>query len=701
MRNGQAFGRADVVRAWALSLAMLALRHTAAALADDPIPVQRPPLRIEITRDSTPETATVRQDVAVNGKIKEVFQDVSIAFEPEKNLGQVKLVSAATGDALSVGVDARSPVYLKRSPNKITNTEDGWISLHVSDPKSLKPGVYRGQLTAVLRDYDQVMNAAIAANWDIELVVHGRRLVALDFDRASGGKLRVGTPASLLARVDTVGCDLGKGFLKLDWSAPGEERQRALYIPLPLERALDPAAAFKTDSEQGCHPQWRDSPMETIVTPLSGEGASSAAGQQYEVRVVAPDCFLPGQMQAAVEWEQANSAPSAERLTLSTKPTPVLPGALVHPRIAFVNERVKVLVRTDQDFGANLPLQVSQPDGKTAPVEMVKRKQQAGAQGTVVEYAGSYVPAVMGAYQLVWPETDQRDAVVQNLGEPPGFQACFGADQYTQTVEVFAGAPPFWITENLGWNVTSPDACRFWYAPQLLRNASLEAVTLFRGRPGEQLAPYDPETAPLVRFALAPEQAPPNPAEGDKDPKKPPAPKVAAAGERWPMGSSPDNAAWLDLTVDLDREAEGHPRHTPAEYDFTQRFILHVQDTRGVPMVRIAQVPLHVQVSTAGQYYRRIGIGLGIVLAILVAGIIMFRKAAGSGGAKSRGPAPPDPMAQMAEGGIFSASAPPPRSVADDNVFSGGGMSGGAEPAARPGADKPPAQAPDTSDPWD
>jgi hypothetical protein len=621
--------------------------------------VPRPPLRIEITRSSTPEIAVAEQTVAINEKIAEVFQDESVVFDPTENLDQVRLVCQATGDVLKIGIDKRSPVYLERSLHKLRKDQPGRIAIRVTDPKSLKPGVYRGQLSAVLRDYNQTMNASIRALWDIEIAVHGRRLASLAFDRAQNGNLRVGTPASLVVRLNTVGCDMGEGFLRLDWWAPNEARQRALYLNLPLERPLDPAAAFGESDSQGCHPQWRDSAVATDVREV-GDAASAAEtlDRQYEVRVAAPDCFLPGTMKAEVQWKQAEAAPEPAPLRLATADTAVLPGMLAHPRLAFLHERVVLLVRTDGDLGEKLPLIVSQPDGKPAPVELLRRRQTAGVQGGLVEYAGAFYPQMFGTHQLAWPDGERREEL-QVLGEPPSFQACFGADRSTSQVEVFAGAPPIWVTENLGWRVVLPAACRFWYSPQALRTASLDSGTLFRGRPGEQLARHDPQNQPLVSFAPSgdpsQEQETPSAAQSAAGSGK-------AGGAPWMLGSSQERPLSLDLTVDLMREEPpGHPRHTTGEYAFNQRMLLHAYDTRGEPLVRVATIPLQVKVSTAAEYYFVYGIIAAVGLGLLILAIVMWRKAAGPRQPRRPATATTDPMAHLDDDdGFFSSKAPAP-----------------------------------------
>jgi hypothetical protein len=687
------------VRAGAF-LFWLIVASAAALGADEPIPVPRPPLRIEITRSSTPDTAVAEQTVAINEKIAEVFQDESVVFDPTENLDQVQLVCEATGETLKIGLDKRSPVYLERSLHKLRKDEPGRIAIRVTDPQSLKPGVYRGQLSAVLRDFNQTMNASIRAIWEIEIAVHGRRLTSLAFEKAQSGKLRVGVPASLVLRVNAVGCDLGEGFLRLDWWA-GDDRQRALYLNLPVEKPLDPAASFGENDPQGCHPQWRDSPVWTDVEEVSAaEGASGGTSdRQLELRVAAPDCFLPGMMKAEVTWKQDDAAPNPAPVQQVTADTPVLPGVLAHPRLAFLNERVVVLVRADRDLGETLPLIVSQPDGKPAPVELTRRRQQTGSQGGLVEYVGSFYPRMMGSHQFAWPDTEQRAASVEALGEPPGFLACFGAEQSVPQVEVFAGAPPFWVTENLGWRVVRPTACRFWYSPQALRAASLESVALFRGRPGEQLARHDSQVEPLVTYAppgeeVAEEETP------AKTPQKPAPKKPSAPSEPWMVGSSPEKALALDLTVDLVRSEEpGHPRHTTGEYDYIQRLLIHAQDTRGEPLVRMAAIPLHVKVSTAGQYYRRIAIFVGAALALIIVAVVLWRKAAGPRTSHKSAAAAPDPMAHLGEDGFFSKSAPAPVSGA---AAAEHGMEGGSPPGEGNSPEEPePPPEEDQPDMWD
>ncbi len=619
--------------------------------AQEPIPVPRPPLRIEIKRGSTAATAQIRQVVAINEKIAEIFQDQPVEFDPTQGIERVKLVCEETGKTLQVGVDQRSPVYIERSLHRLRQGEPGFIAVRVSDPASLAPGVYRGKLSTILRLPDQSMNQSIEAIWNIELAVHGRSLIGVEFEHAgSNQRLRVGTPASLVARVNTVGCDLGEGFLKLDWWSPGEPRQRALYLKLPAEKTIDPLSAFTEKGEQGGHPQWRDSPLWTEVRELSRAPAQAgaAANRLYAVHVFAPDCFLPGAMQAEVTWRQADTAAQTAELQAATPVTPVSSGVLTHPRLAFAGERVKFLVRTDQDLGPALKLLVASPDGKNTTVDLAKRRQQTGQQASLVEYAGSYVPApeAIGAHQLAWPEGESQASLASNLGNPAGFQVCLGAAQSVSSLEVFAGAPPFWVMENLGWNVTRSDACRFWYAPQVLRDAALEPLGLYRGRPGDRLVAHDTQTEPLVVYSRG-QAAPDNAAQSPEAATERGANQQAAL-MRWPLASSREKSPGLDVSVDLVRDdGPGHPRHNPETYHFVQRLMVHGHDTRGQPVARLAEIPLQVQVSTAGQYYRRYGLVAACAALLVILGVVLARKAAGPKRPRTGRHIVGDPLGQM------------------------------------------------------
>jgi hypothetical protein len=368
-------------------------------------------------------------------------------------------------------------------------------------------------------------------------------------------------------------------------------------------------------------------------------------------------------MEAEVEWQQADVAPTSELLKATTGEQPVLPGILVHPSVAFVDEAVSVLVRTERDHGPVVPLVLSGPGGQQ--ILQLERRREAfpGSSDRLQEYGIKWNPGSTGSYQITWSD---NAALQQDLAEPAEFHVCLGAySSLAGDLEVFASAPPFWVTDKSGWQVILPEVFRLWHDPRLLREAELEDLVTLR-RSGDRLVVSDPATEPNVQFWRHDERAWRNPDSAAAEAPSPGAeaapPKDAPDSGRWRLGTDEERALGLDMLVDLFRDAPpDDPRHRTGRYDFVQRMMIHARDTRGNLVVRIVELPVPVLVSTDWQYYRWIIGGLVGVGFLVLFGWYCYRINAGP---RRKWTAPDQtnaPPVQAPWSGSYFASPPPPR----------------------------------------
>ena len=657
-------------------LAVAPALFAAGPIRAEEIPTLRmPPLRLVVTRQSTRQTAVVAQTISIDGAIRQFFPEEPIEWNPAGNLDSAVLVCQATGEKLPIGENDRASLFLAWTKSRLRKNERSELKLCASDPASLRPGVYRGTLWTWMCNAGEGPKRPVKATWDIAVVVCGRWLAGVEFQRTVLGKpLRVGAPASLVVRVVTVGCELGRGSLRLDWWSPLEKPQRALYLDLPLERPIDPLVAFGEIAGQGCHYQWRDCAVWTQVEEAAEPGGSrppEEAQRCHRIAVVAPHCFLPGTMQAEVDWQQAEIAANRqEALRKATSQEPVLPGILVFPTPAFVHEPLTVLVRTDAALGPTLSLTASEPDGKTSVLDLRRQRLVAlGGGDQLCEHSVRFHPRVPGEHRIAWRDGDV--ALGDRLGEPAVFSVYFMAEtKLVEGIKVFASAPPPLYGDAVGWKAVRREACRFWYAPGLLRDAKLENLATFRGRLSGPLVRHDPETEPILRFGVddgrnAKVDALRSTETGAADPKP--------AEPAWTLASAADLSPWIAASVDLDRNAPSdHPRHRTGEYEFVQRMILHAVDQEGQRLERIVSVPFSVRVSTDRQYYLWYSLVVGALVVPALFFVIMARRnrvpkrraLAADVFAKPRSVAEEDPFS-AAEEAVFLP--PGPQGAAEDH----------------------------------
>ena len=599
--------------------------------------VYRTPLRIEVHSGSTPETARVSQVIAISEAIADIFKDSPVVFDVAEHIDEAKLVDELTGDILRLGVNERSPIVVKQPVHKIFKDQPGELIVAVSDPKSLQPGVYRGQLWTIAYNDEELIGRKLKLIWDIDVVVHGRRLIDGEFERVRrGDALRVGAPASIILDIETIGCDLGQGFLKLDWLS-GPQNHRALYVALPTEKPMDPLVDFQGGTDEGCHAQWRDFGIWSVVRAKSSpslDDATNGDRQRYEVLVAVPPCFLPGRMEAEVSWEQASVAPSPEPLRKHIASQPVLPGILVYPQMAFVNEPIAVVARTPQDLGSTLRLAVSGQFGRQT-IEL-PRQVHSGSGEPTFEYNTRYLPKSPGIFQVEVPRDKGRDSRTVELGEPVVFRAGLGVSSAIPTrIEVFAGIPPAWMFWSTGWKIAIRPACGFWYMPEYLKSARLETTGVFRGSAAGKLEAHKPQSDPLVKFDLHIPAAPKVEAfvSAEASRKAHPAEKKTNKATAWALSGDGRDPLLLDLMIDLNRQAPaGDPRHRVGGHAFVQRMLLHTEDVHGDESHRIVQVPLQLQVSTAWLYYRWL---IGIIIAIVVLSLALLAMCRWARGSKA------------------------------------------------------------------
>ncbi len=156
--------------------------------------------------------------------------------------------ASPTTETITIREAGRTPpgaVEVAFDNPRIRPGQPGLLRLRVPDPHGLRSsmhaGVFAGRLVVKLY-HGQIHEGKepIRVPIPIELIVPGRRVVGLDFlDRRPGAyPLRVGRPASVEVRVETVGSDLGMGTLDLQ-SAPGASTdfRTLVKIPLPLPPA--------------------------------------------------------------------------------------------------------------------------------------------------------------------------------------------------------------------------------------------------------------------------------------------------------------------------------------------------------------------------------------------------------------------------------------------------------------------------------
>jgi len=646
---------------------------------DSPLMIYRQPISIEVARDSTPETAQATTRIAIHPGIASLFQNEAILLDPVEPPAGSKLLCGVTGESLPLGTDKKSPLYLQWTGQRLTKDTPAQLTVRVSNPGSLKPGVYRGTVEAILRNHSEAVNRSLRVAWDIRVLVRGRRLVKVEFERSKQGKtLRVGAPANLILSVYAVGCDLGQGSVAVDWSPSAGKPQRVLELSAPRERPADPLTVSADGSRFTCHPQWRESLFWTQVhrADVAAEHpvAVDPLEHSYEVRVAIPPCFLPGTMQAKVQWAQAAEAASDEILQQTTPEQPVLPGILVYPAPAFVHEPVNIEVRTLKDLGDTVPLVVSGPESSVL-VELVKLRHASLGPG-LNQYLGRFRAGAMGSYHV--GSREGAAEVREELEEPVALDVSLGAETGLERgVEVFAGTPPFWRISDSGWRTAATKACRFWYDPRRLQRAEIENLGTWRVGAEGQLLPWSEATDPIIALRRR---------EDDRLPDNATSSDVPAGNPRWEIAANPEKSPFLDLSIDLVRDAgPDDPRHAIGSHRFVQRMILQALDTRGGLVARIVRVPFTVQVSTAARSYLTSGTVVGLwVLVLLAVAVVRWR----IGRRKHRAPRPPIDAITVFEtppspGDVFSFSSdlhpeaaganklPPLRPVTTDTLSSG------------------------------
>lgn len=571
----------------------------------------------------------ISETVRLAAGVAETLGDDGLNWDPTEDLRPLKCVS--TGEQLVVGTSKSDAVYVTYTQARLRQNEPGTLIVGISQPESLNPGVYVGEVTSRLWHADEDKSPPRPVKWQVVVAVHGRRLLDTDFSRrASGRSLRVGKSAAVRFKVYTVGCDLGQGSLKLDWSDDHKQSHEvALLIHLPFKDVIDPLEVFAGDQSQHCHPQWRDSPMyvDVVEHDVPAEIVPTASLQQrrdvprqrmYEVEFNAPDCFLPGRMQAHVTWEQSTQANSHAPLSSSSALEEVRSGIIAHPTECFVNERAQVHVRSKANLGGEFRLVVSGPQRQPfEPVVMTRRQTaEVGGVDPYYEYQGEFRPLAFGTYQLGWPQ----DATVlqANLEEPATLEVrIHGSGNLAERIEVFSSATPvFWPlipnpNKGGGYVTRRTRAMSFGYSSRYLRSATVRETGLFRQTRGGQLVPHNPDLEPFISAVQG---------------------ETAVSGDEPAKWMIPENGSLaFDLIVSVHpRLPADHPRHKRGVRSYVWRGLIEAEDINHRRIARICQGHFEVKVSSDWEYHSIVVVIAACFVALIGATLLVRRLTLGS-----------------------------------------------------------------------
>jgi hypothetical protein len=185
-------------------------------------------------------------------------------------------------------------------------------------------------------------------------------------------------------------------------------------------------------------------PAEVLQTPVPKLGCDGPEVRVYQVATRLPDLFVSGALQAVVRWQRGMTADGAA-VVGSTGWLRIAPGIAVQPRHAMIGESVSILVKSDHNLGAEVPLAVTQSPGETRTLVTAypTGADRAGCDPTT--YEAAFVPPHSGRFEV----SLAADAPTPQVTALSGARTAFSADFQQQTrlgkpITVFASQEPFY-----------------------------------------------------------------------------------------------------------------------------------------------------------------------------------------------------------------------------------------------------------------
>lgn len=624
--------------------------------------IYRPPFVIVINNRSTPSQSKATQKLQLSDFISPQLE-LSLTWKVRETIPMRLVHDETTGAVrpvtIPISTDETALVRINHSRERLTKASPGEITLSVQRPQELVPGVYRGEFEAEFTsDKGQLSTDSITAKFPVLIVVHGRAIRQLSFDKP---QLAVGVPGSMTIKLETIGCSLGEGQLSLQHWEGKQPRESVLQLSLDAKNfrrgPFVPRFEFAGDKLQMIGIDWWDSVLHVQTTPARIVTLSDLVNQtklkelpsgpfpaieQHTIKIHFGDCPRPGFLQAKLQWGQDSAAPGGKNVPLVAlgMETKVGPGIYAPTKTAYEGEALDLVLFAEGDLSANPKLRAASPGQKTFDVEF-SRREQADVEGQssykifdgrlVLETPDSI--AEPGRWVLGFPKDTQLEGytdlqksdlklLMEQKIEPISIDACFQyATNLEVPLEVFASTEPIWwpLFPNEdkagGWVKTRSEALQLSCSPLFMNAGQLGQIGWLEivGQDSREL-PYDGKLATGPLLSIQPTGTKSEVADG---PPVLPAPGVnqaatAATDNRWEIPAKGNLS--LDLTVSLMPDNEPNPdRHRLCERQYSLNLLVMGKTPGQQPIYRVLNIPFAVSVSSSWKY--------DMIVYLLVAGL--------------------------------------------------------------------------------
>jgi hypothetical protein len=623
-------------------------------------PLGAEPIVIEVNSGNRLNEIVKPLKISLSDELRSKFgNDYPVIWEP------LEKQSSLTADrlppvTLGLDSDATAQVVIEFDRTPLIGDNEQNLRLKIKEPHKLRAGVYKG---AIVSHMHTLQNSNVEnPSWPVKLIVHGRN-VNVEFSdvdpQARQPVLRVGRPASVTIRVQTVGCGLGEGMLELRMQQdPKKEAalSTVLRIPLPLPEPVDtymdlPNLTTALCPAPFCEPAWH---KEIIYTTQSSP--NNVESRTYEVRVNLPQCFTTGALEAQVTWESQESSGTNGALQALSMRVPVLAGIRVSPQHAMTNESITISVVTDQNLGEEVPLAIA--DDEKQEVNLLTAKKVPPDVLALTNHAIVYrvktVPRKLGRYTVKLantmvpdPATAKDPALIAAWPSETVFHVPFEQKStLRQPIIVFVDSQPFWwdfLGKRAGVESESETGFIMTASTERLQGmqASLRGIIrLQQGHPTllsdathwnrepQMSLPRAGDNGKLPQYDIADPNQNSGPGEEPSNPK-------ALPQENHPMLKQWDVEQCKDNTLDFRVLVSVGPQEKNPKYNdkykgrrargvrqYELRMNVAALGSDGQPVYRVVDVPFLVDVTDEWSYYQPYLTWIAIIVGVIVFGVV-------------------------------------------------------------------------------
>lgn len=386
-------------------------------------------------------------DIPLDEALRDFFgaNQKTLDWDIDPFIDDMSLDCPLTSNRIPVGAEkSGKPFEITRTTGAIKHDRPGRMTFTLKQSRSLKPGVYSGSVSATFRcSPPNACNTIFRIRWPISVTVPGRILRSVEFLNARSGIIRFGDSSDVRIVVDTIGCDLGEGHVRIFQGGISGHEKTWFAHSVPFSDLRDPLTDFPENPDpkkQVTYLQdWQDIILHTqtsvtsIPAPRLGQVRDA---RRHEITLnIGPCLDVVPNLTVTVNWpEYGPEEKAVAPLPPVSSTVRVEPGILAFPKVALMNEDVLIRAITREAPARAIMVELETPSREKQDLWLTLATSSDSEEipkADYYTYEGSYTVDGFGTYKLRWPN--------QPTTIPTEFHSCGLVKKVAAPLRVFLG----------------------------------------------------------------------------------------------------------------------------------------------------------------------------------------------------------------------------------------------------------------------